>query len=77
MPTITNAIATGENQAIGAEFFASVIYRDGSAVVAHHVFRAGPGAQVMGTGKALPLHATALGKVLVAFDPAAARSVIG
>jgi DNA-binding IclR family transcriptional regulator len=66
----TLAARTGEEARIAA-------YRDGAAVVAHHVFRAGPGVQVMDTGRALPLHATALGKVLVAFDPGAARSVVG
>ncbi|MBO0841623.1 MAG: IclR family transcriptional regulator [Nocardioides sp.] len=52
-------------------------YSHGSVVVAHHVFRAGPGTQVTDTGSALPLHAAALGKVLTAYDPGAARSVIG
>ncbi|TQL66411.1 IclR family transcriptional regulator [Nocardioides albertanoniae] len=66
----TLAARTGEEARIAA-------YRDGSAVVAHHVFRAGPGAQEMDTGRSLPLHATALGKVLIAFDPGAARSVVG
>ena len=46
-------------------------------MIAHHVFGSGPGAQEADTGSSLPLHATALGKVLIAFDPGAARSVVG
>ncbi len=52
-------------------------FSDGRALVAHHVFRADRSEQVMLTGTAVPLHANALGKVLLAFDPGAARSVIG
>ncbi|MGH3350472.1 MAG: IclR family transcriptional regulator [Nocardioides sp.] len=66
----TLAARTGEEARIAA-------YREGSAVIAHHVLGSGPGAQLAGTGTSLPLHATALGKVLVAFDPGAARSVVG
>lgn len=53
------------------------VFRDGRAVVAHHVFRAGAGQQRIKTGSEVPLHATALGKVLLAFEPAAARSIVG
>ncbi len=56
------------------------VFRDGRAVVAHHVFRvAGEhrSGQRLLTGTEVPLHATALGKVLLAFEPAAARSIVG
>lgn len=66
----TLAARTGEAARIAA-------YREGQVVVAHHVFRAGPGTQVMDTGSVLSLHASALGKVLLAFDPGAARSIVG
>ncbi|OKH65357.1 IclR family transcriptional regulator [Mycobacterium sp. SWH-M1] len=52
-------------------------YREGRVVIAHHVFGSGPGHQVMDTGSTLSLHASALGKVLLAFDPGAARSIVG
>lgn len=50
-------------------------FHGGRAEVAHHVFRADGGTQVLVTGSVVPLHASALGKVLLAFDPGAARSV--
>ena len=48
---------------------------DGSALVVHHVFRPDAPGQTIETGTRLPLHATAPGKVLLAFDPAAVRSL--
>ncbi len=68
----TDALAarTGESTKVAA-------FQDGQAIVAHHVFRADRSDQVLLTGTALPLHASALGKVLLAFDPGAARSVLG
>ena len=48
----------------------------GRAVLAHHVFRADGGTQVLATGSVVPLHASALGKVLLAHDPAAARGIL-
>jgi len=42
-------------------------------VVVHHVFRPDDSAQELDVGSALPAHATALGKVLLAFRPAATR----
>ena len=66
----TLAARTGEAARIAA-------YREGRVVVAHHVFSAGPAHQVVDTGSTLPLHASALGKVLLAFDPGAARSIVG
>ncbi|WP_222266605.1 IclR family transcriptional regulator [Modestobacter marinus] len=42
-------------------------------VVVHHVFRPDDSAQELEVGAALPAHATVLGKVLLAFRPAASR----
>ncbi len=64
------AAHTGESAQVAA-------FAEGRAVIAHHVFRADRSDQVLLTGSALPLHANALGKVLLAFDPGAARSIIG
>jgi DNA-binding IclR family transcriptional regulator len=47
----------------------------GEALIAHHVFRPDVPGQVLETGRTLPLHASAVGKVLLAFDPAAARGL--
>ncbi len=68
----TDALAarTGESARVAA-------FQSGEAVIAHHVFRADRSDQVLLTGTSLPLHADALGKVLLAFDPAAARSIVG
>jgi DNA-binding IclR family transcriptional regulator len=63
----TLAARTGEATRIAA-------YRDGKVVVAHHVFASGPGGQVVETGNVVSLHASSLGKVLLAFEPGAARS---
>jgi DNA-binding IclR family transcriptional regulator len=67
----TDALAarSGESARVAA-------FRGGRAEVAHHVFRADGGTQVLVTGSVVPLHASALGKVLLAFDPGAARSVV-
>jgi len=54
-----------------------VAFAGGEAVVAHHVFRADPSRQVLETGSVLPLHASAPGKVLLAFVPGATRSLAG
>ena len=66
----TDALAarTGESARV-ATFVA------GHAQVAHHVFRGDGGTQVLVTGSVVPLHAGALGKVLLAFDPGAVRSI--
>ncbi|RNI22843.1 IclR family transcriptional regulator [Flexivirga caeni] len=68
----TDALAarTGESARLAA-------FRDGAMVVAHHVFRSRPTRQRLQIGSALPVHATALGRVLLAFDPGAARSIQG
>ncbi|XAS76578.1 IclR family transcriptional regulator [Dermatophilaceae bacterium Sec6.4] len=70
--TDTLAARTGESARLAA-------FHDGQVVVAHHVFRArtSRSRQEVQTGFMLPLHASALGKVLLAFDPGAARSIIG
>ncbi|WP_045748289.1 MULTISPECIES: IclR family transcriptional regulator [Actinoplanes] len=49
--------------------------RDGEVLVVHHVFRPDDSAQSMDTGRVLPSHATALGKVLLAFHPAAVEAL--
>jgi DNA-binding IclR family transcriptional regulator len=64
------AARTGEAARVAA-------YRDSQAIVAHHVFRPDGSDQTLETGTVLPLHASALGKVLLAFDPGAARSILG
>ena len=68
----TDALAarTGESARVAA-------FRGGRAEVAHHVFRADGGTQVLVTGSEVPLHASALGKVLLAYDPGAARTLAG
>lgn len=46
-------------------------------VVAHHVFGSGSRRERVVTGTTVPLHASALGKVILAHDPGAARSTVG
>src|SRR5207302_1664241 len=41
---------------------------EGSVLVVHHVFRPDDTLQTLDVGSLLPLHATALGKVLLAYD---------
>lgn len=48
---------------------------DGRVLVVHHVFRPDDSAQSLDTGVRLPPHATALGKVLLAYSAAAEASV--
>ncbi len=66
----TDALAarTGESARVAS-------FAGGRAEIAHHVFRGDGGSQVLTTGSAVALHASALGKVLLAFDPGAARSI--
>lgn len=52
-------------------------YEGGEAVIAHHVFRPDQSEQTLQTGSRRPLHASALGKVLLAHDPRAARWLRG
>lgn len=49
------------------------VFEGGDAVVAHHVFRPDRTAQKSLTGSVVVLHASALGKILLAYDPRAAR----
>lgn len=67
--TDTLAARTGESARVAT-------FHRGRAEVAHHVFRADGGTQVLMTGSVVPLHASALGKVLLAFYPGAARSIL-
>ncbi|MCD0453459.1 IclR family transcriptional regulator [Actinocorallia sp. API 0066] len=55
---------TGESVRIG-------VLHQGGVLVIHHVFRPDDSRQVLEVGSMLPLHATAWGKVLLAFDPVA------
>jgi DNA-binding IclR family transcriptional regulator len=48
---------------------------DGEVLIAHHVFRPDTSEQHLQTGSRHPLHATALGKVLLAHDPRAVRAL--
>lgn len=58
----TLAARSGESVRIGA-------LRGDSVVIVHHVFRPDGSAQVLRIGSELPLHATALGKILLAYTP--------
>lgn len=49
---------------------------DGKVLVVHHVFRPDDTLQTLDVGSLLPPHATALGKVLLAYDVGAANAVI-
>ncbi|GAA2040191.1 IclR family transcriptional regulator [Nocardiopsis rhodophaea] len=59
------AARSGESVRIGTLHEAQVL-------VVHHVFRPDDTRQTLDVGSLLPLHATALGKTLMAFDPLAA-----
>lgn len=45
------------------------VLRSGSALIVHHVFRPDTSLQILEVGSHRPLHATALGKVLLAHQP--------
>jgi DNA-binding IclR family transcriptional regulator len=49
---------------------------DGQVLVVHHVFRPDDTLQTLDVGSLLPLHATALGKVLLAYDVELAGGVL-
>lgn len=49
------------------------VFEEGAAVVAHHVYRPDRSTQTVLTGSHVVLHATALGKILLAHDPRAVR----
>lgn len=50
---------------------------DGKVLVVHHVFRPDDTLQTLDVGALLPAHATALGKVLLAYDTEAASALHG
>lgn len=60
------ASRSGEEVHVGA-------LRGGGVLVVHHVFRPDDSAQSMDTGSVVPAHATALGRVLLAYHAAAAE----
>lgn len=62
------AARSGEAVRIGMHF-------DGNVLVVHHVFRPDDTPQTLDVGALLPLHATALGKVLLAYDSTVAGSL--
>lgn len=66
----TDALAgrSGEAAQVG-------VFDQGEVRIAHHVFRPDASAQQLQTGSTRPLHATALGKVLLAYDPRAVRAL--
>ncbi|MCY1137291.1 IclR family transcriptional regulator [Actinoplanes sp. Pm04-4] len=61
------ASRSGEEVRIGA-------LRDDKVVVVHHVFRPDDSVQSLDTGRLLPPHATALGKVLLAYNAPAVEA---
>ncbi|WP_436528947.1 IclR family transcriptional regulator [Actinoplanes sp. HUAS TT8] len=63
------ASRSGEEVHVGA-------LRDGGVLVVHHVFRPDDSAQSMDTGRMAPPHATALGKVLLAYQATAAQDAV-
>ncbi len=62
------AARSGEAVRIGSHL-------DGEVLVVHHVFRPDNSPQTVEVGSLLPLHASALGKAIVAYDTAAAAAV--
>ncbi|MDI6104438.1 IclR family transcriptional regulator [Actinoplanes sp. NEAU-A12] len=52
------------------------VLSDGEVLVVHHVFRPDDSLQNLDTGVRLPPHATALGKVLLAYHATAAESLV-
>jgi DNA-binding IclR family transcriptional regulator len=63
------AMRTGEAVRVGT------LHNDGVLVI-HHVFRPDTTLQILEVGAHLPLHATALGKALLAHDPVLAAGVV-
>ncbi|WP_329130242.1 IclR family transcriptional regulator [Streptomyces sp. NBC_01476] len=58
----------------GEAAYLGVLHQSGVLIV-HHVFRPDDSRQVLEVGAMQPLHSTALGKVLAAFDPVAHNEV--
>ncbi|MGM7644985.1 IclR family transcriptional regulator [Nocardia sp. JW2] len=52
------------------------VARPAGVTVVHHVFRPDNSEQVLAVGEVLPAYATALGKVLLAYEPAAERGAL-
>jgi DNA-binding IclR family transcriptional regulator len=50
-------------------------FRDGNIVIVHNVIPEGAGRRTLPDGPGMPLHATALGKILLAHDVGAHRSI--
>ncbi|WP_430786837.1 IclR family transcriptional regulator [Actinoplanes sp. G11-F43] len=63
------AARSGEEARLG-------VLRDGQVLVVHHVFRPDDSQQNLSIGVRLPAHATALGKVLLAYHATAAAAVM-
>lgn len=59
----------------GEAVYLGVLHQHGVLVV-HHVFRPDDSRQVLEVGAMQPLHSTALGKVLAAFDPVAHAELV-
>ncbi|MEY9872390.1 DNA-binding IclR family transcriptional regulator [Streptacidiphilus sp. MAP12-33] len=62
-------------RASGETVYLGVLHQRGVLIV-HHVFRPDDTRQVLEVGSMQPLHSTALGKVLTAFDPVARAELI-
>lgn len=59
----------------GEAAYLGVLHQQGVLIV-HHVFRPDDSRQVLEVGAMQPMHSTALGKVLAAFDPVAHSQVV-
>jgi DNA-binding IclR family transcriptional regulator len=66
----TDALAARSGEATQVAAF-----RDGHVVIVHHVFRSDATGHAPANGSQAPLHASALGKILLAYDPGAYRSI--
>ncbi|MDA5281344.1 IclR family transcriptional regulator [Streptomyces sp. NPDC054904] len=62
-------------RASGESVYVGVLHKSG-VLIMHHVFRPDDSRQVLEVGAMQPLHSTALGKVLSAYDPVAHTQVV-